>query len=63
MKQKKYMDILIWTEENSKGFQKGDKIVVQEKIDGANFSMRYNGEKDNIVSFDREDRLSLGNSM
>lgn len=63
MKQKKYMDIPVWTEENSKGFQKGDKIVVQEKIDGANFSMRYNEEKDRIVSFGREDRLSLGNSM
>ncbi len=63
MKQKKYMDIAVWTKENSKGFQKGDKIVVQEKIDGANFSMRYNEEKDTIVSFGREDRLSLGNSM
>lgn len=63
MKQKKYMDIPVWTEENSKGFQKGDKIVVQEKIDGANFSLRYSEEKDRIVSFGREDRLSLGNSL
>ncbi len=63
MKQKKYMDIPVWTEENSKGFQKEDIIVVQEKIDGADFSIKYNEEKDTIVSFGREDRLSLGNSL
>lgn len=63
MKQKHYVDIRVWSEDNSKGFQEGDFIVVQEKIDGANFSIRYNSEKDSIVSFGREDRLSLGNSL
>lgn len=32
MKQKKYMDIPVWTEENSKGFQKGDKRVLNSKL-------------------------------
>jgi len=63
MKQKKYMDIQVWSEENSKGFQPGDFIVIQEKIDGANLSIRFNPERDSIASFGREDRLSLGNSM
>lgn len=33
MKQKHYMDIQVWTEDNCKGFQKGDLVVAQEKID------------------------------
>lgn len=57
------MDIQVWSEENSGGFQPKDFIVIQEKIDGANFSIRFNSERDSIASFSREDKLSLGNSL
>lgn len=39
------MDIQVWSEENSKGFQLGDFIAIQEKIDSANFSIRFNPER------------------
>lgn len=44
MEQKKFMDIERLKESFIDGFQKGDYIVVQEKIDGANFSIRYDAE-------------------
>ena len=45
------------------GFQKGDHIVVQEKIDGANFSIRYDEETDSIRAFSRKKILDLGNNL
>ena len=50
MEQKKYMDIERLKDKYIDGFQKGDYIVVQEKIDGANFSIRYDEETDSILS-------------
>lgn len=63
MEQKKYMDIERLKDKYVDGFQKGDYIVVQEKIDGANFSIRYDEETDTIKSFSRKKELDLGNNL
>lgn len=63
MDQKKYMDIERLKESHINGFQRGDYIVVQEKIDGANFSIRYNPEMDSIAAFSRRQEVSLGNNL
>ena len=47
----------------SDGFREGDYIVVQEKIDGANFSIRYNEEEDAIASFSRKNFLNSDNNL
>lgn len=63
MKQKKFMDIERLKESMIDGFQKGDHIVVQEKIDGANFSIRYDPETDIVASFSRKNPLSFQNDL
>lgn len=63
MEQKKYMDIERLKDKYVDGFQKGDYIVVQEKIDGANFSIRYDEETDTIKSFSKKRVLDLGNNL
>ena len=63
MKQKKFMDIERLKDKYADGFQKGDYIVVQEKIDGANFSIRYNAEEDAIASFSRKNFLNYQNNL
>ena len=45
------------------GFQKGDYIVVQEKIDGANFSIRWNDETDSVMAFSRKKTLDFSNNL
>lgn len=45
MEQKKYIDIECLKDKYIDAFQKGDYIVLQEKIDGANFSIRYDEER------------------
>lgn len=63
MEQKKYMDIERLKVKYVDGFQPGDNIVVQEKIDGANFSIRYDEESDSIKAFSRKKLLDLGNNL
>ena len=43
---KKFMDIERIKENYADGFHKGDHIVIQEKIDGANCAIRYDSETD-----------------
>lgn len=63
MEQKKYMDIERLKPAFSDGFEKGNSIVVQEKIDGANFSIRYD-ETDNIIkAFSRKTELNFKNNL
>lgn len=57
------MDIERLKDKYIDGFQKGDYIVVQEKIDGANFSIRYDEETDSIRAFSRKKILDLGNNL
>lgn len=63
MEQKKYMDIERLKDKYIDGFQKGDYIVVQEKIDGANFSIRYDEETDGIIAFSRKRILDFNNNL
>ncbi len=63
MEQKKFMDIERLKDKYVEGFQKGDYIVVQEKIDGANFSIRYDEETDSVASFSRKNLLDFANNL
>lgn len=63
MEQKKYMDIERLKPAFIDGFEKDDIIVVQEKIDGANFSIRYDGENDCIKAFSRKTELNFSNTL
>lgn len=63
MEQKKYMDIERLKEQYVDGFQKGDYIVVQEKIDGANFSIKYDDESDSVMAFSRKKTLDFINDL
>lgn len=63
MEQKKFMDIERLKESFVDGFHKGDYIVVQEKIDGANFSIRYDAENDTIAAFSRKNPLDFSNNL
>lgn len=63
MEQKKYMNIERLKDKYVDGFQPGDYIVVQEKIDGANFSIRYDDESGYVTAFSRKKKLDLGNNL
>lgn len=57
------MDIERLKEQYVDGFQKGDYIVVQEKIDGANFSIRYDDKSDSVMAFSRKKTLDFSNNL
>ena len=63
MQHKKFMDIQRIKENYADGFHKGDNIVIQEKIDGANCAIRYDSETDTIVAQSRKQILSLDNNL
>ena len=63
MEQKKYMDIERLKPTFSDGFEKGDYIIVQEKIDGANFSIRYDAEDNTVKAFSRKKPLDFSNNL
>lgn len=57
------MDIQRIKENYAEGFHKGDEIVIQCKIDGANAAIRYDSETDSIVAQSRKNILSLSNNL
>ncbi len=63
MEHKKFMDIERFKENYANGFQAGDHILIQEKIDGANAAIRYSGETDEVVAQSRKNILSLSNNL
>lgn len=63
MNQKKYTDIKRLQSRIVGNFTAGDHIVVQEKIDGANFSIRYDEDNDEVVSFSRNNILTFDNNL
>lgn len=63
MTHKKFMDIERIKENNVNGFEKGDYIVIQEKLDGSNAAVRYDPETDTIVAQSRKNILGLGNNL
>lgn len=63
MEQKKFMDISRIKEEteltvaNTNGFEVGDQIVIQEKVDGSNAGIAYDVETDKLVAYSRKNEL------
>ncbi|MDE7099531.1 MAG: RNA ligase family protein [Ruminococcus sp.] len=60
---KTYMNILNLEEKIANGFSVGDKIMIQEKIDGANASFQYDSESDSLQAFSRKQILSADNNL
>jgi hypothetical protein len=63
MEQKKYINIERFRNKYEDAFEKGDSIVVQEKIDGSNFSVRYDEETDTVMAFSRKQALDSENNL
>lgn len=63
MQHKKYLNIERLKNNYTDGFKKGDLIVIQEKIDGANASFQYDFENKIITAYSRNQTLSLGNNL
>lgn len=63
VKQKHYMDIERLKPSFVEGFEVGDDIVIQEKIDGANFSIRYDKEDNSVKAFSRKKELNFSNNL
>lgn len=63
MEHKKFMDIERLKENYANGFQLGDHILIQEKIDGANAAIRYSTDTEEIVAQSRKNILSLSNNL
>ncbi len=63
LKHKNYMDIDNFNFDISKQFNKGDKIIIQEKIDGANASFQYDSDEDTLVCFSRRQTLTQYNTL
>ena len=63
MNHKKFMDIERIKEGYATGFNKGDLIYIEEKIDGSNAAIRYDGEIDSIVAQSRKNILNPMNTL
>ncbi|WP_064199095.1 RNA ligase family protein [Brevibacillus brevis] len=64
MDQKKYMDVVRLGHKTTIGvLTEGDQIIIQEKIDGANASFRYDEETDTIRAFSRNTELNEENTL
>lgn len=69
MEQKHFMDIerVKFSTElkngNTDGFQVGDHIVIQEKVDGSNGSICYDAETGKLVAFSRKQELNCMNTL
>ncbi len=64
MEQKKYMDVVRLGHKSTIGvLNKGDQIIIQEKIDGANASFRYDEETDTVRAFSRNTELNEENTL
>lgn len=60
---KKYMDIERLKPSFSEGFEPNDFVYVQEKIDGANFSIRYDVLTNSVLSYSRKRQLDFSNNL
>lgn len=62
--QKKYMDVVRLGHKTTVDVLKeGDQIIIQEKIDGANASFKYDAETDTIRAFSRNTELNDENTL
>lgn len=60
---KKYVDIERLKESYANAFTAGEHIVVTEKIDGANASIRFNPETGTLSAFSRRNELTAENTL
>lgn len=63
IKHKSYMDINRFATKYANGFEVGDSIVIQEKIDGANASFVYDEVEDCIDCYSRKKTLDFDNTL
>lgn len=63
MNQKKYIDIPRIKEKYFNTFSKGEKVVIQVKLDGSNSSFTYDPSTEEIVSFSRKTQLTPTNNL
>lgn len=63
LKHKHYMEIEVLNREIGDKFHKGDRIIIQEKIDGSNVSFQYDSETDSLQCFSRNQILSAENTL
>lgn len=63
MKQKHYMDIERFKEKYADGCATNDDIVIQEKLDGYNFSIRYDNENNIVKAYSRKTELNEQNNL
>ena len=63
LKHKHYMEIENLNMKIADSFYKGDMIIIQEKIDGANVSFQYDSETDSLQCFSRNQILSAENTL
>ena len=63
MEMKTYRDIPQLESNRRINLQPGDLISVQEKIDGANMSLRFDTESGSVVGFSRDNPLSPANTI
>lgn len=60
---KKYVDIERLKESYATAFSAGEHIVVTEKIDGANASIRFTPESGTLAAFSRRNELTADNTL
>lgn len=58
-----YQNIRRLRQNHLASFVKGDRIVIEEKVDGANFSIRYDEDTDSIKSFSASQELTSANTL
>lgn len=63
MEQKHYLSINLMKPQYTDCFETNDYIVIQEKIDGANFSIRYDKITNSIKAFSRRKPLDFSNNL
>lgn len=63
MVQKHYLDIERLKDKYALAFKQGEHIICQEKIDGANASIRYDAETGSLVAFSRRQKLTSENTL
>ena len=60
---KKYLDIERCKQKYAETFNVGEEIVIQEKIDGSNASIRYDEESGTLKAFSRRLELNADNTL
>lgn len=60
---KKFLDIKVADSTTVGGFEVGDHIIIQTKVDGANAAIRYDSETDKVVAQSRKHILSSDNNL